>query len=49
MAEVFEDVSAYCQSQELVRAMEEAVDRCPDDLRNLLQVDLKYVKEALKQ
>ena len=48
VAEVFDDVSAYWQSPELVRAMEEAVDRCPDDLKKLLQVDLKYATEALK-
>lgn len=49
VAEVFDDVSEYWQSPELVSVMEDAVSRCPDRIRNVIQVDIKYAKEALKK
>lgn len=48
VTEVFEDVSAYWQSEELVKAMEDSVNRLPEEEKRLSQVDVYYAKEALK-
>lgn len=49
LTEVFEDVSEYWQSEELVQAMEDAVNRCDEHERKLSQVDLYYARKVLKK
>lgn len=49
VSEVFDDISEYWQSEELVEVMQEAVDRCPKSMRNILQVDVDFAKKALRK
>lgn len=48
LTEIFEDVSRYWKSEELVKAMEEAVGRCSEEEQKLSQVDLYYARKALE-
>lgn len=49
VGEVFEDIASYWQSEELIKVMEDAANRCSKELRDSLYIDIKYAKMEMKQ
>lgn len=49
VSEVFDDISEYWQSEELVQVMQEAINRCPKSMKDILQVNVDFARKALKK
>lgn len=47
VAEVWDDISEYWKSKELIECMERCMERFPN-IRNSLEVDIRYARKAVE-